>query len=495
MVFAVAAAAICLAGAQSVQVYVVDVSAPTAAARLAEAGLRTVEEPPFRATAHVVGGTDVPAVLERLGLSVISESKAVPFRWWRPEEIAPPVRQDVPAPPLAATDGYHDRRATESLLTNWARHYPDRCALYSIGKSVAGTPILALRISDHPTREEDEPAVLFCALIHANELLTTEIALDLCERLILDYPRDADTRRRVDANDIWVVPIMNPDGHDLVFDLDRRWRKNAAETLPPDGMELADGVDLNRNFPVGWDVTRRSSADRLSSYYRGPAPASEPETRALMALADECRFVAEITYHNSGGWVLYPYSARSLVQPEPNYARMFADAMVAGMTVEESTRPYRVGTEMYPVAGVDQDYYYHAFGTLAYIAECGRKGGAPSLVRWREPILSDVRHTWRFVLAQMTDGPRVWGHVRDADTGAPLPAVVRLAEQNLKMGEQWTAHPRTGRFDRLLTSPATVTLVAELPGYASAEHRVSVDKGPVEINLALRRREGVEPAE
>ena len=63
--------------------------------------------------------------------------------------------------------------------------------------------------------------------------------------------------KSVHGIDLWVVPAYNPDG------LARGTRRNA------------HGVDLNRNYPYHW-------APLTGSYYSGPRPASEPETRAMM---------------------------------------------------------------------------------------------------------------------------------------------------------------------------------------------------------------------
>ncbi|MBE7558632.1 hypothetical protein HS125_06695 [bacterium] len=455
--------------------------------------LSPVEPPPWGGSVHVVGTAETERELLRVGAAIRGKSDRVPFRWLRPDDVAEPVALEVPAPRLSAAHGYHGRAAVERLLLNWTRHYPDRCALYQFGASLHGAPMLALRISDHPEVDEDEPAVLFGAGIHASELFTVEVALDLAEHLILEYPNDPEVRRWVDGCDIWIVPIINPDGNDCAHHYDHRWRKNARGTYATEPPHSGDGVDLNRNFPVGFGLAARSSADPFSGYFQGTGPASEPETQAMLALAESRRFALLYTYHTAGGWVLYPYSERSLLSPSPNYAEEFARALGAKLFVEDSTRPYRVATEMYPVAGVDQDTYYYEYGTFAYIIEVGRRGGQPELARWREPLLASVRPSWRFALDALTTGPRLWGHVRDAATGAPLPAVVAIKEQALRMNERWTAHPRTGRFDRLFVSPTTVTLVARLEGYEPQEQRATVTDGPVQVEFRLRPVES--PAE
>ena len=93
--------------------------------------------------------------------------------------------------------------------------------------------------------ESNRPKVVLIAGMHGNEPAPTAILRTL---------RDG---RSVHGLDLWVVPAYNPDG------LARGTRRNAR------------GVDLNRNYPYHW-------APLGGSYYSGPKPASEPETRAMM---------------------------------------------------------------------------------------------------------------------------------------------------------------------------------------------------------------------
>jgi Zinc carboxypeptidase len=457
--------------------------------KMKQAGVAPSSPPPYTSSVFVVCDEDAFNRLSQLGMKILSKSGSVPFRWLRPNELAGSVAQNTPAPLLSPCQGYHDRTATESLLKNWARHYPDRCSLYKIGQSYWGAPILAMRISDNPQLDEDEPAVVFGGNIHSSELFTVEILLDLVEKLITGYHTDPEITRWVDSTEIWAIPIINPDGNDCVYSMDYRWRKNAHPYSASRPLHIGDGVDLNRNFPVGRSTNERTRDNPVSAYYYGPSGGSEPETQTMMALSERERPVMSITYHNSGGWVIVPYSSRIMIQPKPNWGRQFGEMMGVHMLVEESTLTFRVDTEMYPVAGVDQDYYYNAFGTLAYIVEASRHGPHPNLERWREPILRSIRPSWRFCLERTIQSPKVWGHVRDYATGGPIEAEVSIKGHLLRMDERWTSHPVTGRFDRLLPEPQTLTIVARAKGYMTAEETVEVGTGPVQLEFQLQRIE------
>jgi len=125
-----------------------------------------------------------------------------------------------------------------------------------IGHSVQGRPIRAWHLGD-PT---SPVKAVFIAAMHGNEAQPSRILRNL---------RDG---RPIHGADIWVVPAMNPDG------VQRHTRRNA------------HGVDLNRNFPVSW-------IPQGGSYYSGPEPASEPETRAMMAFLAEIRPSYVVSFH------------------------------------------------------------------------------------------------------------------------------------------------------------------------------------------------------
>jgi protein MpaA len=125
----------------------------------------------------------------------------------------------------------------------------------TIGTSVEGRPITAWRLGQPGKRR-----VVLVSTMHGNEPHT---------RWILEALRDG---APVNGVDLWVIPTYNPDG------LAHGTRRNA------------HGVDLNRNFPYAW-------ADLDGNYESGPGPASEPETRAVMAFLREVRPQRVVSFH------------------------------------------------------------------------------------------------------------------------------------------------------------------------------------------------------
>jgi len=128
-----------------------------------------------------------------------------------------------------------------------------------VGRSLRGRPIRALALGDPAAQR----AALVIGCIHGNECAGAAVVSRL--RASLPPP----------GTQLWLIPTFNPDGRAT------RTRQNAR------------GVDLNRNFPVGW----RAQGAPFSPYYSGRRPLSEPEARAAQRLIDHLRPALTIWYH------------------------------------------------------------------------------------------------------------------------------------------------------------------------------------------------------
>lgn len=109
---------------------------------------------------------------------------------------------------------YHSYTDTYKRLYQLETDYSQIAKVYDIGDSVEGRDILAIKISDNPETEEDEAEVLFTGGHHGNEWIATEVPLLLAEYLCQNYGANSKVRSIVDNGGIWIVPIVNPDGHE-----------------------------------------------------------------------------------------------------------------------------------------------------------------------------------------------------------------------------------------------------------------------------------------
>lgn len=376
-------------------------------------------------------------------------------------------------------DSYKDPALVEQLLRAYHERYPAITELVEIGRTHQRRPIWALRISD-TADDADEPAVLLDGAHHGSELLSIEYVLDAIDQLLAGYGHDARVTTWVDGLQIWCVPLVNVDGT-FMFVHESRFaiRKNAFDGDRDGFADPFEGVDLNRNYPFGWGELGSSEAP-MHKWYRGPAPGSEPETLAMMGLAERERFAAVLSFHTYGTDVYSSYVVPSKRDHQPDVARAIGKALAAATPVQPNDRAYAVREGPYPVAGSDQDWYLHAFGTMAYVVE-GSHHNPPLDVR--TAAVEATRPLWQTLLDRVR-GPWIGGHVRDSG-GKAVDAEVRLAEHHTFEGERWTTRARDGRFDRAVDKPGTYTLQVLVPDRAPIERVVKVGNRRVDVDIVV----------
>ena len=191
-----------------------------------------------------------------------------------------------------------------------ASKYPGVTKLVRIGTTLQGREILALKVTQGARGQRDgrRPAVLFSATQHAREWIATEIDRRLMYHYIEGWANDdPQIVKLLQSTELWFVPVMNPDGYQYTFDVERLWRKNLRDNDGDGQTTINDGVDPNRNYPEHFKYDEEGSSQIQSSQtYRGTGPASEAETQAIMGLSQRVGFEFNVNYHSNGRWLLYP---------------------------------------------------------------------------------------------------------------------------------------------------------------------------------------------
>jgi len=222
----------------------------------------------------------------------------------------------------------------------------------SIGTTHEGRALWAIKVSDNPEVQENEPEVLFDALHHAREPITVEVLLNTMEYLCANYGTDPEITFLVNNRQIWFVPIVNPDGY--VYNENTNpsgggmWRKNRRDN-PGD----YEGVDLNRNYPYEWDGPG-SSTDPSSETYRGPSPASEPETQGMIEFIEAHQFVTHNSYHSVAAMILYPWGYTTANSPDD----ALFQSVSAVMAADNGYATGQPGELLYTVNGGMFDWTY-----------------------------------------------------------------------------------------------------------------------------------------
>ncbi len=248
---------------------------------------------------------------------------------------------------------------------------PEITKLVVLGKTHQGQDIVAMKVTRgaRNVRDGARPSVLYIGAQHAREWITPEMIRRLMHHLVDNYDNDPEIRRLVNQNELWLVPVSNPDGYDWSFEPGQRlWRKNLRDNNRDGQITPGDGVDLNRNYPTKWGYDNEgSSPDPESETYRGPRPASEPETQALIALGARVRFDFLVNYHSAAELLLYG-TGWQVATPGPDdvlYEAMAGDdanPAIAGYDPD-------ISAELYTTNGDTDTHFTEAFDTLGFTPE------------------------------------------------------------------------------------------------------------------------------
>jgi hypothetical protein len=297
-------------------------------------------------------------------------------------------------PRFAPGSDYTTYAELTTFLEQVATDFPDIVRLQSIGKTTDDRDIWALKITDDPdNRELNEPTILFNSMHHAREIMTTEVAMDIIDQLTNGYDDDPSIRNWVDTTEIWVVPMVNPDGNNKVWNGSSMWRKNTRGGY---------GVDINRNYPYQWNTCNGSSGSTWSDTYRGPSAGSEPETQALMNLVANTEPVFDISYHSYSELVIYPFGCDGDRTATREVVEGVGDELASKLVKDSGSGTYSPGTAwelLYSVDGGDIDWMYDEYNVIPYVIEVNsRSQGFQPNYRYRDPTVEKMRPGWKFLL-------------------------------------------------------------------------------------------------
>lgn len=352
-------------------------------------------------------------------------------------------RQPNPAKLLG---GYHTYATLTSDLQAYAAAHPAICRLSSIGASTQGRQIWAMLITDNPDVEEDEPEFAYMSTIHGDEPVGMEMSVYFIDLLLNGYGPDSRITNLVNETAIWIVPLINPDGLELV----QRYN--------------AQGYDLNRSFPFyPVDFTKTPfNGDPLNVSTGYPTEVTRMAPwRAAQSI------VLSANLHGGALLVNYPYDEDgkgSTNSPTPDDALMqdiskrYSVHNTPMWTSTQFTDGISNGAAWYSMYGGMQDWCYRYLSCTDVTIELDNvkipsAGLLPTL--W-----SDNQESMLSYLEAVHIGIR--GLVTDTTTGAPLWAKITVAGN----AHPVFTDPGVGDYHRMLL-PGTYTLTFE------AAHHVS----------------------
>ena len=234
------------------------------------------------------------------------------------------------------------------IMEDFAKQNSDICKLVTIGQSVEGRQILALKISDNVDIDEaSEPEFFYSSSMHGDEICGYVLMLKLIDYIIKNYNNNTQIYNLVNNAQIYINPLANPDGTYAGGD----------DNVSNSTRYNANNIDLNRNFPT---IDKTLAKQSL-----------QPETQAMIDFAQNHRFSLSANLHGGDEVLNYPWDSfynYELPLPDEDFfveiCQNYIDTARAidptyMKTVSENG--YIFGSEWYKVTGGRQDYmnFYH----------------------------------------------------------------------------------------------------------------------------------------
>ena len=298
--------------------------------------------------------------------------------------LATPARASVvPHFHLGSMGGFLTLNEVWAELDSMHRAYPLLItARDSIGRSIEGRTIWAVRLTGPGGTSQTRPKVLYTGLHHAREPQGMMTLMYFIWYMLERYGTDAGVMHLLDTRELTFVPVVNPDGYAYNEFTDPQgggvWRKNRRHNT--DG---SVGVDLNRNYGYRWGFDNVGSTGiGNDDVYRGAAAFSEPETQAIRDLCKRNLFSAGFNYHAFGNLLIHPFGYNNTDPPDSMLYRRLGDILTAHNYYTFGTGDATVG---YVTNGDADDWMYGDTETKARIFSMTPEVGGDADWFWPVP--------------------------------------------------------------------------------------------------------------
>ncbi|XP_041451421.1 uncharacterized protein LOC111064995 [Drosophila obscura] len=250
---------------------------------------------------------------------------------------------------------YHTHDEIVQYLETMRMRHPQLVELIHIGRSYEGRPLIVVKIESkqsaasaanatatgykRPKRKRKSGqanAVFVEAGAHGLAWIGPATATWMISELLrLMKTSKNNEELELIRNTTWyIMPVLNPDGYAYSHEYDRFWKKSRSQHLAraPGGLldsamtwlqpkrgqdKVCHGVDLDRNWLYHWGK-RGSSKAPCNEFYAGPAPFSEPETKAVsdFLMDQRTQIKLYISLQAYGQVVSYPVKTNSTFNSE-----------------------------------------------------------------------------------------------------------------------------------------------------------------------------------
>lgn len=263
-------------------------------------------------------------------------------------------------------------------IVQLANQYPDLIEYHSIGKTVFGRHIWAVKLG------HGEATLFINGSHHAREWLTSTLNMQMIEQYAKAYQTGTtfegyDVRKVLNETSVWFVPMVNPDGVTLQqFGLkafpQAFWKSLIAMN---DGSKNfarwkanAQGVDLNRQYPASWPSIVNNLARPHWANHKGVKPLQTIENQKLVGFTKRINPEIAVSYHSAGRILYWNFHTKAAnLSRDKRLANIFT-----AITGYSQVRP-----TSNPSGGGYTDWFISQWGRPAFTPEIGLKNGETSL--------------------------------------------------------------------------------------------------------------------
>jgi hypothetical protein len=366
-------------------------------------------------------------------------------------------------------ESYPSYTQYDSIMRYFAATYPSLCILDTIGTSINGKLVLALKISDNSGTDEGEPKVFYSSSMHGDETGGYILMLMLSDYLLKNYSSDNRVKNLVDNLEIWINPLANPDG-----------TYNGSNFIISPTRDNANGYDLNRNFPD----------PEIQHAVR------QKETLDMMKFLAKHRFVLSANFHSGEEVVNYPWDRWPTLHADDEWfyhiSRAWADTVHSYSPsgyMNYLDNGVTRGYEWYRVYGGRQDYVTYYLSGREVTVELDNDYITP---------VSELADLWEYnrssLLGYLENALYgIHGQVSDALTGAPVPAKVYIDGHD-KANSHVYSDTLSGNFTRLL-APGSYNITFTSDGYKDTIVKNIIVVSGEETKLLIKMSKALNPAD
>lgn len=358
-------------------------------------------------------------------------------------------------------DKYPTYTQYDSIMRSFASLYPELCTLDTIGTSILGRLLVALRISGTRNPSVVKPRVFLTSSMHGNETAGFVLMLRLSGYLLQNYGVNSNLTNLIDNLEIWINPLANPDG---TF-------RNGNEITDPT-RENANGYDLNRNFPdpeVSNNILQK-------------------ETIEMMKFLSRYRFNLSVNFHSGAEVANYPWDRWSRSHADAAWfyqiCRSYADTAHTYSRkgyMTDYDNGVTNGYNWYLIYGGRQDYVTWSLNGREITVELDTNYVSPA---------SDLQILWESNRNSLTGFLEnalygIHGTVTDSYTGKPVPAMIKISGHDID--NSWVySDTASGNFTRLIY-PGLWNLSFSADGYLDTliQNVSVIDRQPTILSIRM----------